>query len=215
MLRSLARASRHRVDDLWIHVEASAWDWRYGIATGTSLSDARRLPSGSAIPYEPLRYAAAHVVLREVETHADDVLIDVGCGKGRMLCLFARRGLKTCVGVEHDPRLAAAAIANVGRARGLKTPIDVRVQEAALADYTDATIVFFYNPFGAEPMERCLARIRESHSAHPRPIRFIYVNPIAEQVFHRAASWLKRVRTFEVPYKRRRDPSTVAIWETR
>jgi hypothetical protein len=64
-------------------------------------------------------------------------------------------------------------------------------------------------------MERCLQRICESLAAHPRRLRIIYANPVAEQAFTSCRSWLRRVRTFQIPYKRRDDPSIVSVWESR
>src|SRR5262245_56672077 len=210
--RALARACLRTVEGLWIEASAVAQDRWYGIDTATSAIDRQQPSLPDASPYEPLRYAAAHVVLREVALGHEDVFFDVGCGKGRMLCLVARQRLKKCVGIEYAPGLAAAAVANSRRARWLTTPIEVRTEDAAHADYSGATIVFFYNPFGVERLQQCLARIGESVSRQPRPIRIVYVNPVAAQAF-RDCSWLRLVRTFDVPYRRRNDPSTVAIWE--
>jgi predicted RNA methylase len=213
--RFVARAGSGLIQPLWIKASALSQDWWYGIETSASRIDREEQTYGDASPYEPLRYAAVHIILREISLRTDDVFFDVGCGKGRIVCLFARHRLKRCVGIEYVPSLAAVALANSRRARGLQTPIEIRVQDASLADYADATIVFFYNPFGAERMRRCLARIHESLSMGPRRMRIIYANPIAEQAFHDSADWLKPVKSFPVPYRRRRDPSTVSVWESR
>jgi SAM-dependent methyltransferase len=200
---------------LWINTAAVWQDWWYGIDTSVWAPNATGQTHADASPYEPLRYAAVHVILREVAFGADDVFFDVGCGKGRILCVLARQRLRKCVGIEYVPDLAAAAVANSRRARGLRTPIEIRTEDAPLADYSDATIAFFYNPFGVDRMRRCLARIRESLQTHPRRVRIVYANPLAEQAFRECAEWLAPVASFQVPYVRRWDPSTVTVWETR
>ncbi len=214
-MRLAARAGSGLIESRWRWASALSQDWWYGIDTYVSVIDRGEQTHADAAPYEPLGYAALRIILREVTVRDDDVFFDIGCGKGRVLCLFARRKLKKCVGIEYIPSLAAATLANSRRARGLQTPIEVRLEDAALTDYSEATIVLFYNPFGAERMRRCLTQIRESVSTHPRPMRIIYANPIAEQAFHACADWLRPVKSFQVPYLRRRDPSTVSVWERR
>jgi SAM-dependent methyltransferase len=214
-MRLAARAGSGLIESVWRAASALAQDRWYGIDTYASAIDRGQQTHADASPYEPLGYAALRTILREVTLREDDVFFDIGCGKGRVLCLFARRNLKKCVGIEYLPDLAAAALTNSRRARNLRTPIEIRVEDAAITDYSEATLVLFYNPFGVERMRRCLAQIRESVSAHPRPMRIIYANPIAAQAFHDCADWLRAVKSFHVPYLRRRDPSTVSLWEVR
>src|SRR5262245_59558085 len=125
--RFIARAGAGLIEPLWTKATALSQDWWYGIDTYVPAPDAEQQTHVDASPYEPLRYAAVHVILREITLRDDDVFFDVGCGKGRILCLFARHRLKKCVGIEYVPTLAAAALANSGRARGLQTPIEIRV----------------------------------------------------------------------------------------
>jgi len=198
----------------WVEASARWRDWWYGIDTYAASLDAAQRNNADLSPYEPLRYAAVHVILREITLGKDDVFFDVGCGKGRILCLVARNRLKKCIGIESVSSLAEAARANSRRVRGLQTPIEIRVEDASLADYSDATLICFYNPFGIERMRRCLARIAESLGRRPRRIRIIYVNPIAEQALRECERWLKPIKTFRVPYKWHHR-STVSVWESR
>jgi hypothetical protein len=214
-MRGAFAGIRRRLGQLIVDASSAVNDWRYGIDTRPRATDAHQPGLANASPYEPLSYAALHVIFREVALTPDDVFFDVGCGKGRVVCCAARQPIKKCVGIELVPPLAEVALLNTRRARGLEAPIEIRVQDAAGADYSDATVIFLYNPFRLEQVQRCLTRIGESLIAQPRRIRFVYANPVAEQAFWDCASWLTRVRTFQVPYRRRSDPSTVALWETR
>ena len=80
---------------------------------------------GDIVYYEPLIYFNVRRMLRLLDLQTDDVRYDIGCGKGRILCVAARRRLKKVVGVELFEELCAAARANAARLRGRKTPIDV------------------------------------------------------------------------------------------
>ena len=43
-----------------------------------------------------------------------DTVIDIGCGMGRALCLFARRNVRKCIGIEYDPGFAERAREKLG-----------------------------------------------------------------------------------------------------
>jgi len=48
-----------------------------------------------------------------------DAAVDIGCGMGRVLCMFARRPISKCIGVECDAELAAVARRNAATLRAL------------------------------------------------------------------------------------------------
>jgi precorrin-6B methylase 2 len=121
---------------------------------------------------------------------AEDVFYDVGCGAGRVLCVVAQGRIRKCVGVELTPQLCHLARENARNLRGGHTAIEIVEGDATRADYSDGTVFFFYNPFGAETLEEVLRRIRESVLLRPRRIQCIYLNPTARHVFENQG-WLK------------------------
>jgi len=144
------------------------------------------------VAYEPVDYLLLRRYMRPVKLASDDVVYDIGCGMGRMLCLFARRPVRQVVGIEYDGRLAEMARQNVGAMRGRKSPIEVRHGDAIEADYDAATVIWMFNPFGPQTMNLVLDRIGESLMRVPRRVQVAYINPLHEGLFAQR-TWLRHV----------------------
>jgi precorrin-6B methylase 2 len=93
--------------------------------------------------------------MKPVRIADHDVVMDIGCGMGRVLCVFARRRLKKCIGIEFSGELAGIAERNARALRGRRAPIEIRIGDAAEADYTEGTIFWIYNPFGERTCMLC------------------------------------------------------------
>lgn len=86
----------------------------------------------------------------------EDIVFDIGCGVGRILCVFARRPVRKCVGIEISTIYAERARQNAKRLKGRKAPIEIFVADAAEADYSEGTIYCLFNPFGAKTLQLVL-----------------------------------------------------------
>jgi predicted RNA methylase len=159
------------------------------------------LPScfGDALEYQVVDYQLLHRYMEPLRVGPDDVVIDIGCGMGRVLCVFARTRLRKCIGIEISEELASIAKRNARSLRGRRTPIEIRLGDAAEADYSGGTIFWIYNPFGEQTMHAVLSRLGQSLSASPRRIQIVYVNPICEAVF-RQFSWLRCTSERNFPF---------------
>lgn len=163
------RALRTRLD-------GALTDLRLGIRTEAqrpSPDPTKRNESYEALPYEALRPMS-----RAAACKPTDRLVDLGCGKGRVVCWFARESVAICRGVDIDPELTEAARRNAERLRGSKAPIEIVCADATEANLDDATVVTMYNPFGAEVMSEVGRRLAESVAKAPRPLRVVYANPV-------------------------------------
>lgn len=113
---------------------------------------------------------------------AEFTLVDLGCGKGRVVLLGAARGFAEVVGVEYSPLLTAIARTNaetfVARGGSSKMP---RFWQGNAADYPtpDGNVfVYLYNSFGPDILAGCLNRLEAAKRHAPdRRIVMIYVNP--------------------------------------
>jgi SAM-dependent methyltransferase len=142
--------------------------------------------------YLPADYLAIMYLLRPVRFGPTDVFVDIGSGLGRVLFIAARRPIRRAVGIEFDPPLALQAEQNARQLRGAKAPIEIRNQDATVADYSEGTIFWLYNPFGKATMQIVLERLRQSLIIAPRRITIIYTHPVLATLLD-AQSWLKRV----------------------
>jgi len=120
----------------------------------------------------------------------EDVVFDIGCGMGRILCVCARRPVRKCIGIEMSTELAERAIRNAHQLKARKAPIEIIVADAAEADYSGGTIYCLFNPFGTKTLEVVLERIHQSVRKCPRRIRVAYFNAAFENVME-SCGWLR------------------------
>jgi predicted RNA methylase len=154
---------------------------------------------GDAVPNEPVDYLLLWKFMKPLRLGTHEVVFDIGCGMGRVLCAFARRNISQCVGIEFDPQLAEIAVENGRTLRGRRAAIEVRCGDAAEADYSAGTIYWLFNPFGSETLQRVMKRIERSVIEKPRAVRIVYVNPVHEDVL-RQFRWLERTGFVQSPF---------------
>ena len=63
--------------------------------------------------YQPTMALSFNRLLDTIPLPPESVLVDFGCGKGRVLLLAVLRGIKKAVGIEFSPELCAIARDNV------------------------------------------------------------------------------------------------------
>ncbi len=147
---------------------------------------------GDSERYESIWYPVLLKYLKPLKPCVNDVVFDVGSGLGRPLMAFSRLGVKRCVGIEVDPKLAKGAEENAKRLRGGRCEIETLSQDAALADYSGGTIYCFFNPFGHATLKNVLDRIEQTLTDEPRRIQIAYLNPFHENAM-RDSPWLRFV----------------------
>lgn len=145
--------------------------------------------------YEPTRYATLEFVLDYLQLNSNDVFVDYGCGKGRVVCLVAQRNLKKVIGVELDERAAMIGKTNLARLNDKKTDAEILITDAIHFDPKEGTVFFLFNPFGVKTFELVLDRIRQSLIEHPRKIRIAYLNARCESLME-SQEWLEPETVF-------------------
>ena len=82
---------------------------------------------------------------------SDDVIVDVGCGKGRVInWLLAHHPGNAVVGIELDPEIAAATERRLRRYPGVK----IVCGDACTLLTAEATVFYLFNPFDEPVMRR-------------------------------------------------------------
>jgi SAM-dependent methyltransferase len=130
-------------------------------------------------------------VIRRVRPGAEDTVIVAGCAKGRALCHFARLKVRKVIGIEISSRLAGLARENVTRLRGRRAPVEILNADAALADFSEGTLIYMFNPFGEATLRHMLQNVERSRLTARKPLTIIYVNPRFAGVFAEFA-WLEK-----------------------
>lgn len=163
------------------------WELRLGISTHGIVDT--EIPDASH--YATMRYATINRILDRLSLQPADVFVDVGSGKGRVLCLAARHTVREVIGIEMVPELCRVAEKNSRHLRGRKSPIVIYNSLAQEFDYTKGTVFTFFNPFGAETLSIVLDRIQAGLEKSPRPIRIAYANPEHDVILSQRP-WLDR-----------------------
>lgn len=145
---------------------ASAYiDLRYG---GTISRD--RLHINDHRPnFNPLMHTDWNVlraIFGQVEIKPEDVLVDVGCGDGRVINFWLSRGLNNrMIGIEVDADVAAATAKRYTRYPN----IEIICGDAATTE-TNGTLFYVYNSFAGEPLKRF------AESLKGKPVRIVLYN---------------------------------------
>jgi SAM-dependent methyltransferase len=189
------------------------FDVRYGTETGDYLLP-QDLATGNK--HDALNYgysAIAPSVFREALSRWRETLpssarrlaaytfVDVGAGKGRALLLAAEAPFRKVIGVELNHDLAAAARRNVSRWSAHTRPrAKVRVLQSDALEFRwprPPLLVYLYNPFACELVERLAAKLAATPSNASGLIDLLYVNPTCADTLSRngkfALLWTARI----------------------
>lgn len=127
--------------------------------------------------YQPTFYGRLEKMIKYLKLTSEDVFVDLGCGKGRVVFFASLRRLKKVIGVELDKELFLAAQKNLVNLKIKRTPIEFVNFDVSNFDVKEGTIFFFFNPFGYETFNKVINNIKESLAVNPRKIRIVYYAP--------------------------------------
>ncbi len=157
------------------------WEYRLGITTrglaGLDTADHEHIHYGT-VPYRLI-----NTILDRLQLSDNDIVVDLGCGKGRVLCCASLRPIKRSIGVEYSSQLAAIAGRNAQKLRSDHRPIEILNISAEDFDYSVGTVYYLFHPFGPKTLRVVLEKLRAGLDVSPRPVRIIYVNPVHNDVF--------------------------------
>jgi SAM-dependent methyltransferase len=109
----------------------------------------------------------------------DDVLVDIGCGKGRVINHWLELGHRNrIVGIELDPEIAAGTRARLAHWQN----VEVLTGDAVDLLAPDATVIFLFNPFAAAVVMRLRDRIADLYPPGG-PLRVVYYFSMHREVF--------------------------------
>jgi SAM-dependent methyltransferase len=198
-LRRIGHAVSRRLTDRY-------WETRFGVTTETP---APAVGPDSRV-YVTLPYRAIFHILDRLALGADDMFVEIGCGKGRVLLAATRYPVAEIVGLELSTELADMARSNLGKQMLGSLRVEVSNIAAQEFDFSRGNIFYLYNPFGPDSFRAVLSRLEHGLREHPRPVRIAYVRPCHEDVFGEF-DWLERTGSFEV-VSWAAQPMAVSVW---
>ena len=131
-------------------------------------------------PYEPTPYCVLERLAESGFFGKDDVVLDYGCGKGRVGFFLSHRTKAKTVGIEYDEHIYAGALENQKTAKATAEFVLSRAEEYEVPP--DVNRCYFFNPFSAEILHKVMARIIESYYDSPREIYLFFYYPSDEYI---------------------------------
>ena len=197
-----------RLRILWHQANSLCYEFYLGINTRGLV----RPPTDEGVHYTPLPYPMISRLIAALDLQPEDVFVDVGCGKGRVVCCVCRHAVRKVVALELNGDLLTQTLDNVSKVRGRRAEVNAVEGSAEEYDYSDATIVYLYNPFNARLTGLVVDRLFQSYSKTPRKMRVVYANPVHETALQNHG-WLRKYEEWpadEFPVFGYR----VSFWET-
>ena len=131
-------------------------------------------------PYEPTPYCVLERLADSGFFGKDDVVLDYGCGKGRVGFFLSHRTKAKTIGIEYDEHIYAGALENKKTAKAKADFALTRAEEYEVP--LEVNRCYFFNPFSAEILHKVMARIIESYYDSPREIYLFFYYPSDEYI---------------------------------
>lgn len=147
------------------------------------------IPQGNinkSSPYEAVSYFLLEKLLTAFRKFSDtDSIIDLGCGKGRVMAVAVYFGFSSVTGVDFAKELCEQAERNMEKVQQKIKNLKWKVIFSDVLNYelqADDSTFFMFNPFEKEIVEQFLKKIEKSIAITPRTIWFLYASPLHADV---------------------------------
>lgn len=151
-------------------------------------------------PYEPTPYRVLERLINSELIGEDDVVLDYGCGKGRVDFFLSHRIKAKTIGIEYDEHIYQSAVDNQRNVQSRVMPQFVLTRAEVYEVPLDVNRCYFFNPFSVEILRKVLARIMESYYDSPRVMLLFFYYPSDEYI-----AYLMTVDELEFYYEIRCD----------
>ena len=131
-------------------------------------------------PYEPTPYCVLERLADSGLIGREDVVLDYGCGKGRVDYFLSYRTKAKTIGIEYDGHIYESALENQKAAKAGADFVLTRAETYAVPP--EVNRCYFFNPFTVEILHKVMARILESYYEAPREIFLFFYYPAEEYI---------------------------------
>ena len=131
-------------------------------------------------PYEPTPYSVLERMVGSGLFRESDVVLDYGCGKGRVGFFLGYRVRSRTIGIEYDEHIYRDAAENRKTTISRIKPDFVLTRAEEYAVPEEVSRCYFFNPFSVEILRAVMARILESWYEHPRDLYLFFYYPADE-----------------------------------
>ncbi|MEP6712074.1 MAG: class I SAM-dependent methyltransferase [Ferruginibacter sp.] len=163
---------------------------KYGINT-TGADELKKLSQkgidiSHATIYMPASYDLLEEIFKHVEIKSFKHFVDIGCGKGRAMCVAAANGVDKITGIDFSKELCDAAAINLAKIKQHFPGAQYKITNNDAFYFeipNDADCIFMFNPFDEIIMSGVINNIEESMEQNPREVTIIYLNPLQKHLF--------------------------------
>ncbi len=135
--------------------------------------------------YEPTPYTVLDELFALFKPSPHDVLVDYGCGLGRLNFYVEKLYSLPSTGVEYSSFYYERALENLKSYNGKKD--NIHFVHCLAEDYivsSNETLFYFFNPFSVEIFRSVINRILDSWQETPRRITLILYYPEDDTIFY-------------------------------
>ena len=133
-------------------------------------------------PYEPTPYSVLERLADSGFFGKEDVVLDYGCGKGRVGFFLSHQTKARTIGIEYDERIYQDAVENRKSVLSKAKADFVLTRAEEYAVPAEVNRCYFFNPFSVEILHKVMARILESWYEAPREVFLFFYYPADEYV---------------------------------
>ena len=108
------------------------------------------------------------------------MLLDYGCGKGRVDFFLAYQAGCRSIGIEYDDRIYEKAVENQKAAVSSGRVRMEQVNAETFPVPPEVDRIYFFNPFSVEILQKVMNRILDSYYEQIRPIQLFFYYPSDE-----------------------------------
>ncbi len=199
----------------WVMIKQEiAGEKKYGINT-TGADELYKLEKqgidiSHATIYMPVSYTLIEEAFKQLNAtkllnnKPLNYFLDIGCGKGRALCVAAHQGFKQVTGLDFARDLCEAAKENLAITKQKNPALEFKVINNDAFYFKipdDVDCIFLFNPFDEIIMSGVVKNIADSLQKNPHKITIIYVNPLHKALFLKAGykeTWyIKKMKYLE------------------
>jgi 16S rRNA G966 N2-methylase RsmD len=134
----------------------------------------------------PASYDLLEAVFTELKQYKLKHFLDIGCGKGRAMCVAANYGFNTITGIDFSKELCEQAKKNLDTIKKDFPVASYKVINNDAFYYEipiDVDCIFLFNPFDETIMRGVIENIWQSQESNPREIFVVYLNPMFKSLF--------------------------------
>ena len=133
-------------------------------------------------PYEPTPYSVLERLADSGLIGKNDVILDYGCGKGRVDFFLSHQTGAETIGIEYDTHIYQQALQNQATALSKTAASFLQANAETYAVPPRVNRCYFFNPFSLEIFRKAMDRLLASYYENPREILLFFYYPADEYV---------------------------------